>query len=255
MESQKKGVRAIYVLPVFIVLLIGAVFWLQSAFQPRSKEMERRSKLRLDVVTNLPEEIVAPSHIQLMDKGDSNCRMYNCFNVYKCDGQLKDQISVYLYPLAKHVDMNGDSLTPAVSKEFYELYATIADSKYYTDDPKSACVFIPPIDILNQNNLKIREVSQILYNLPYWNQGSNHLLFNIIAGTPPDFNTVIDVSHDKAMVAGGGFSHWTYRPEFDISIPVYNPLTEEISLTDSGSNPFRSWLLISSQTNFHSEIR
>lgn len=50
------------------------------------------------------------------------------------------------------------------------------------------------------------------------------MLFNMLPGGPPDYHTVLDVNMDKALLAGGGFSTQTYRPEFDVSIPVYNPL-------------------------------
>ena len=54
----------------------------------------------------------------------------------------------------------------------------------------------------------------------------------MLPGTIPDFNTVLDVPKGNAFVAGGGFSTWTYRPEFDVSIPVYNPETAGILLPD-----------------------
>lgn len=47
----------------------------------------------------------------------------------------------------------------------------------------------------------------------------------MLPGQEPDFNTSLDVRTDKAMIAGGGFSTWTYRPGFDISIPIFNSLT------------------------------
>ena len=47
----------------------------------------------------------------------------------------------------------------------------------------------------------------------------------MLPGGEPDYNTKLDVNIDKAMVAGGGFSAWSYRPGFDISIPVFNSLT------------------------------
>ena len=46
----------------------------------------------------------------------------------------------------------------------------------------------------------------------------------MIPGQDPDFNTSLDVQTDKAVLAGGGFSAWSYRQGFDISIPVFNSL-------------------------------
>ena len=50
----------------------------------------------------------------------------------------------------------------------------------------------------------------------------------MIPGQEPDFNTSLDVHIDKAILAGGGFSTWSYRPGFDISIPVFNSLTYDL---------------------------
>lgn len=63
-----------------------------------------------------------------------------------------------------------------------------------------------------------------------WNNGENHLLFNILPGTVLHFSTVLDVPRGKALVAGGGFSSLTYRRGYDISIPVFNPLVSESML-------------------------
>lgn len=55
-----------------------------------------------------------------------------------------------------------------------------------------------------------------------WNGGENHLIFNMVPGSVPDYNTVLDVSVGKAMIAGAGLSTLTYRSGFDISLPVYS---------------------------------
>ena len=49
----------------------------------------------------------------------------------------------------------------------------------------------------------------------------------MLPGGPPDYNTSLDLPLDKALIAGGGFSSWSYRPGFDVSIPVFNTLTVE----------------------------
>lgn len=47
----------------------------------------------------------------------------------------------------------------------------------------------------------------------------------MLPGSSPDYNSTLDVATDKAILAGGGFATWSYRTGYDISIPVYNPLT------------------------------
>lgn len=36
----------------------------------------------------------------------------------------------------------------------------------------------------------------------------------------------------RALLAGGGFSTWTYRQGYDVSIPVYSPLSAEVDLPE-----------------------
>lgn len=57
-----------------------------------------------------------------------------------------------------------------------------------------------------------------------WNKGENHLIFNMVPGSVPDYSTVFDVPVERAIIAGAGLSSLTYRPGFDISLPVYSPL-------------------------------
>ena len=66
------------------------------------------------------------------------------------------------------------------------------------------------------------------YNIFSWRgEGKNHLLFNMLPGTTPEYNSTLDVATDKAILAGGGFATWSYRTEYDVSIPVFNPLTNK----------------------------
>lgn len=62
-----------------------------------------------------------------------------------------------------------------------------------------------------------------------WNGGENHLIFNMVPGTAPDYKTVVELSIGKAMVAGVGFDSWTYRSFFDISIAIYSDLAISLS--------------------------
>lgn len=67
-----------------------------------------------------------------------------------------------------------------------------------------------------------------------WYGGENHLIWNMIPGSPPDYNTVVDLSLGNALVAGAGFDSWTYRVGFDISLPVYSPSASTLDTDKSG---------------------
>jgi glucuronyl/N-acetylglucosaminyl transferase EXT2 len=62
-----------------------------------------------------------------------------------------------------------------------------------------------------------------------WKYGENHLIFNMIPGAVPDYSTVVELSLGHAIVAGAGFSSWTYRSGFDISLPVYSPVVMQLT--------------------------
>ena len=49
----------------------------------------------------------------------------------------------------------------------------------------------------------------------------------MLPGNPPDYNSSLDIATDKAIMAGGGFATWSFRPGYDISIPVYNAFTKK----------------------------
>ncbi|KAK4313111.1 hypothetical protein Pmani_015536 [Petrolisthes manimaculis] len=178
-----------------------------------------------------------------------DCHYYNCFNVYRCGRSGNQHLSVYVYPLKRYVDEERVEIKP-MSREFYEILDTILNSEYYTRDPQDACIFVPPIDTLNESNLRKDKIAQALATLPYWGQGENHLLFNLLPGTAPLFDTELGVARGKAVVAGGGYSTLTYRRGYDISLPVYNPAHQDQPIGRKPASS-RQWLLVSSQVNLH----
>uniref|UniRef100_H2ZE33 Exostosin GT47 domain-containing protein n=1 Tax=Ciona savignyi TaxID=51511 RepID=H2ZE33_CIOSA len=243
---------------MFIILSgVAIIVRLRWNFRPKSNEEIMMATLRIDSAHELPVSQVSLDGVLPPDKADLNCKMYNCFDIYRCgsDERHPNKLSIYLHPLSQYTDETGASITSSLSREFVEMYYAIAQSEYYTSDPENACIFIPPIDMLNQNLLNVRRTGQLLSTLPYWNRGTNHLIFNFIPGTSPDYSTAIEVPHDKAIVAGGGFSHWTYRSKFDVSIPIYSPLVKETKVKSESEGVIRKWILISSQTKIHAEFR
>ncbi|XP_011135760.1 exostosin-2 isoform X2 [Harpegnathos saltator] len=178
---------------------------------------------------------------------NSSCTYFGCFNVYRC-GSQGNKLLVYVYPLKIYLDSMGRPITSQMTKEFYQILNTIINSKFYTPNPYEACIFVPSIDTLNQNRLRLQEVSQALGSLPFWNKGENHVIFNMVPGSVPDYNTVIDVPIGRSIIAGAGMSSLTHRPGFDISLPVYSPLVNNIKTNLSNT---RTWLVISSQININ----
>uniref|UniRef100_A0AAQ5ZKM5 Exostosin-2 n=1 Tax=Amphiprion ocellaris TaxID=80972 RepID=A0AAQ5ZKM5_AMPOC len=225
---RMKTKHRIYYITLFSVVLLGLIatgmfqFWPHSIESTADWTLDKRSVhdaplIRLPVSSPIPE------------RGDLSCRMHTCFDVYRCGYNPKNRIKVYIYPLQRFVDELGVPISSTgLSREYNDLLSAISDSDFYTDDITRACLFIPSIDVLNQNSLRIRETAQALAMLPRWDKGMNHLLFNMLPGGPPDYNTALDVPRDRALLAGGGFSTWTYRQGYDVSIPVYSPLSADV---------------------------
>uniref|UniRef100_A0AAZ3QX12 Exostosin-2 n=1 Tax=Oncorhynchus tshawytscha TaxID=74940 RepID=A0AAZ3QX12_ONCTS len=229
---RMKTKHRIYYITLFSVVLLGLIatgmfqFWPHSIESTADWGLDRRSVhdaplIRLPVANPIPE------------RGDLSCRMHTCFDVYRCGYNPKNRIKVYIYPLQRFVDEVGVPISSTgLSREYNDLLSAISDSEFYTDDVTRACLFVPSIDVLNQNSLRIRETAQALAMLPRWDKGMNHLLFNMLPGGPPDYNTALDVPRDRALLAGGGFSTWTYRQGYDVSIPVYSPLSADVELPE-----------------------
>eukprot|EP00064_Thunnus_orientalis_P018623 superscaffoldBa00004347_g18726 len=251
---RMKTKHRIYYITLFSVVLLGLIatgmfqFWPHSIESTADWTLDKRSVhdaplIRLPVSSPIPE------------RGDLSCRMHTCFDVYRCGYNPKNRIKVYIYPLQRFVDELGVPISSTgLSREYNDLLSAISDSDFYTDDVTRACLFIPSIDVLNQNSLRIRETAQALAMLPRWDKGMNHLLFNMLPGGPPDYNTALDVPRDRALLAGGGFSTWTYRQGYDVSIPVYSPLSADVELPERQPGP-RRYFILSSQTAIHREYR
>lgn len=113
---------------------------------------------------HLPEFIVKNSSLTTTTK--KNCTYYTCFDVYKCSHTHSGRISVYLYPLVEFVDEEKVPVTQKISEEFYSILKAITKSDYFTSNPEEACLFIPTIDLLNQNRIHPKDVSKALAALP-----------------------------------------------------------------------------------------
>uniref|UniRef100_UPI00358EA983 exostosin-2 isoform X2 n=1 Tax=Myxine glutinosa TaxID=7769 RepID=UPI00358EA983 len=242
---------------LFSLLLLGLLSSGLLQFWPRGTALEDGDAPH---VTHSPRHVADLPRVQLAletptpEHGDMSCRMHTCFDVYRCGHNTHRRIKVYVYPPAHYVDARGVTVAHGFSREFNELLSAISESEFYTDQPARACLLLPSVDMLSQQHLRLKETGQLLAQMHSWKRGSNHLLFNMLPGSVPDYNTALDVPRDRAFVAGGGFSTWTYRPGFDISIPVFSPFSEEVDLPHRPPGR-RTWLVVSAQTNIHEEFR
>lgn len=157
-------------------------------------------------------------------KGSNNmvnqkCRMETCFDFSRC---LKD-FKVYVYPT---VDESTGEVPLTPSAAYQKVLDVISESRYYTSDPTQACLFVLAIDTLDRDNLSadyVRNVPSRLQRLKLWNGGRNHVIFNLYSGTWPDYSED-DLGFDtgEAILAKASMSVTSFRPGFDISIPLFH---------------------------------
>lgn len=141
----------------------------------------------------------------------TRCTMETCFDRTKCLNDFK----VYVYPI-----QTGEKISPLFGK----VLKVLRESRFYTDDPKKACLFIPSVDTLDRDNLSedyVHELPAKISSLPHWNGGTNHLIFNLFSGTWPDYSEDLLFNTGKAILAKASMSMDFHRPGFDVSFPLF----------------------------------
>uniref|UniRef100_H2Z4B2 Exostosin GT47 domain-containing protein n=1 Tax=Ciona savignyi TaxID=51511 RepID=H2Z4B2_CIOSA len=139
------------------------------------------------------------------------CRMETCFDLERC---RRTGFKVYVYP-----DSGEKS-----SENFRSILASLRSSNYYTSDPENACLFVPSYDTLDRDHLSsdyIHNLGAKISRLKYWNNGRNHIIFNLYSGTWPDYLEDLGFNLDEAILAKASFSDNYYRHGFDISFPLF----------------------------------
>ncbi len=149
-------------LTILCLLLVVAIL----TFFPHTLQFPKQMK------TSNKQKIVLtlqPLNTSALDVGSKDhCRFHVCFNINRCTLSLReDKLGVYISDSYDFQDpTNSISLSLNVSKEYTELLEAVRTSRYHVPHPSKACVFIPPIDTLAQQNLDVNAVSAILNTLP-----------------------------------------------------------------------------------------
>lgn len=213
-----------YSLIFLISLLCGSVFivyrktsplWRRSAgpsFRPKGGlHLQQQRVCFLDKT----DELSLRDHVGFRPERATvrarKCTMETCFDRTKCLNDFK----VYVYPIQA-----GEKISPLFGK----LLKVLRESKFYTDDPKDACLFIPSVDTLDRDNLSedyVHDLPPKVSSLPHWNGGVNHVIFNLFSGTWPDYSEDLRLDTGKAILAKASLSTEFSRPGFDVSFPLF----------------------------------
>ncbi|XP_071440722.1 exostosin-1 [Hetaerina americana] len=147
------------------------------------------------------------------------CRMETCFDFSRCSGE---DFKVYVYPPDE-----------APSATYRKILDSIVESRYFTADPSKACLFVLALDTLDRDALSpdfARDVPGRLARLPLWNNGRNHLVFNLYSGTWPHYAEPsegpggggLGFDPGEAILARASASMGSLRPGFDVSLPLFH---------------------------------
>ena len=141
------------------------------------------------------------------------CTLESCFDFTLCK---KNGFKVYVYPQQK-----GEK----IAESYQNILAAIEGSRFYTSDPSQACLFVLSLDTLDRDQLSPQYVHNLrskVQSLHLWNNGRNHLIFNLYSGTWPDYTEDVGFDIGQAMLAKASISTENFRPNFDVSIPLFS---------------------------------
>ena len=139
--------------------------------------------------------------------------MDTCFDKSKCGVDFK----VYVYTQPSIV----------VTEIYRKMLAILRAQDYVTTDADRACLFVLSLDTLDRDKLSANFVKNInetiKSNLTYWNNGRNHVLFNLYSGSWPNyFESNLEMDVGDAILAKASFSLNNYRDGFDVSFPLFH---------------------------------
>lgn len=193
----------------------------RSKSDPRASVLSKLSKtksflhkfgqysLHQDFTTAISEESEIVS-----DETGKKARCANladCLDLQRC-GQ---EFLVYVHP---------EDPEFTISPAYQKILDSIKSSTYHTTDPDSACLFVLSIDTIDRDILSpdyYKNIDQKLKVLPHWNDGQNHVVFNLLSGTWPYYHENLSFNFGKAIIAKASIMHENLRQGFDISIPLY----------------------------------
>ncbi|XP_050314376.1 exostosin-1 [Anthonomus grandis grandis] len=228
--QAKRRYLLVFVVAFLTIWYFGGWYHLQNKTGVSSYSTELPSYVNLESIETgfIPRERAFTSNDPKV-----YCRMETCFDFSRCQHKFK----VYVYP-------QEENNTPSPS--YLKLLNILLESRYYTPDPKEACLFVLSIDTLDRDRLSsdyVRNLQSKIHRLPYWNDGQNHLIFNLYSGTWPNYTeNNLDFDYGKAILAKASMSESHVRPGYDISIPLFHKIHPEKG-GEPGSNSASSYPL------------
>ena len=152
-------------LSIFILLFGVILLFLVFKHQPSSTSHSSRPTYDLQPKQTVPVVLINLNKTNLSSK--TTCHFHSCFEVNDCIFDREDHIRVYIHDRYEFYNpLTLQSYVPEVSKEYVEILDTIRNSRYYERNMSQACVIVPPVDTLNQQQHDVKLVSVLLNSLP-----------------------------------------------------------------------------------------
>ena len=129
-------------------------------------------------------------------------------------------LKIHIYPDPNELINSGQLYISATYKQILHI---IRQSKYYEPDPKKACIFVTSYDTLDRDPLSIDYQKNLPRFLPVDN-GQNHIILNLYSGSWPAYNEMDfgNFNPGLAMLVKASIRNQDYRPDFDISLPLFS---------------------------------
>lgn len=145
----------------FAVVLLFLIF----KHQPSSTFDSSRPTYNLQPKQTVPIMLINWNKTNLSSK--TTCHFHSCFEINDCIFNQEDRIRVYVHDQYEfHNPLTLQSYVPEVSKEYVEILDAIRNSRYHERNVSQACVIVPPVDTLNQQQHEVKLVSVLLNSLP-----------------------------------------------------------------------------------------
>lgn len=165
--SQKLGRTSSYNSIIIVCSLLLSSILIITAYHVFKVGNRQQNPIYQPIVlsdTNAFPRKILKADLSQAESTNSSCTFFGCFNLYRC-GSRGNKLLVYVYPPKVFLDHEDRPVVSQMTKEFYQILYAIVSSKFYTPNPREACIFVPSIDTLNQNRLRLQQVSQALQSL------------------------------------------------------------------------------------------
>lgn len=147
--------RYILALAVILVVVLSLFIFFQSTYDYRT----------LTLSTQITRTINIDKQASVT-KTRMECRFHSCFDIFQCSPQFNGQLKVYVHPDTKFHHNGKKDVFGEYTYEFEKILRGLRKSKFATTNQSEACLFIPPIDILSEENLDAGLVSKSLASIP-----------------------------------------------------------------------------------------